>query len=149
MPARVMVIDDTQEVLELFREILTEEGYEVVLYSYGIQDMGEVERVKPDLIVLDHIFGEERVGWQMLQKLKMRRATENIPVVVCTAALRQLQELEGYLKAHGVQVVPKPFGIDDLLHAVKQGLQARRDAVSLGDPGATPGSGTSDLAGEY
>jgi PleD family two-component response regulator len=47
MPKRIMVVNDTQEILELFREILTDEGYDVVLYSYGIQDLAEVERSSP------------------------------------------------------------------------------------------------------
>ena len=128
MPTRIMVVDDTQEILELFREILTDEGFEVLLYSYGIQDMSEVERAKPDLIILDHIMGGEAVGWQMLQKLKMRRSTANIPVVVCTAAVKAVQEMEGYLKAKGVGLVLKPFDIEDLLEAVALALRNREQA---------------------
>ena len=132
MAPRIMVVNDTQEILELFRELLEEEGYEVVLYTYAIQDLAEVERVKPDLIILDHIFGEEKHGWQMLQKLKMRRSTESIPVVVCTTEVKAVQEMEGYLTAHGVGVVLKPFRIDDLLSTVTLALQ-NRDAAALVD----------------
>ncbi len=122
MPTRIMVVNDTQEILELFEDLLTEEGYEVVLYSYDIQDLQEVERIKPDLIILDHIMGGEAVGWQMLQKLKMKRSTANIPVIVCTAAAKAVHEMEGYLKSKGVGLVLKPFDIDDLLSAVKRAL---------------------------
>lgn len=122
MPTRVMVINDTQEILELFQDLLTDEGYEVVLYSYGIEDMREIERVKPDLIILDHIIGGEAVGWQMLQKLRMKRATAKIPVIVCTAAVNAVQEMEGYLKSKGIGLVLKPFDIDDLLEAVQRAL---------------------------
>ena len=120
-----MVINDTQEILELFREILTDEGYDVYLYSYGIQDLSEVEKINPDLIILDHIIGGEGVGWQMLQKLKMRRSTASIPVIVCTAAVKAVQEMEGYMRAKNVGLVLKPFDIDDLLLAVKTALKAK------------------------
>jgi DNA-binding response OmpR family regulator len=123
MSIRIMVINDTQEILELFREILTDEGYEVFLYSYGIQDLAEVERVNPDLIILDHLIGGEAVGWQMLQKLKLRRSTASIPVIVCTAAVKAIQEMEGYMKSKNVGLVLKPFDIDDLLRAIKLALQ--------------------------
>jgi DNA-binding response OmpR family regulator len=123
MSHSIMVINDTQEILELFREILEEEGYRVFLYSYAIQDMSEVERVKPDLIILDHVFGQEKIGWQMLQKLKMRRSTETIPVIVCTAAVQAVKEMEGYLLSKSVAVVLKPFNIDDLLQAVSLALK--------------------------
>jgi DNA-binding response OmpR family regulator len=126
-----MVVNDTQEILDLFREILTDEGYEVALYSYAIQDLDEVERVKPDLIILDYIFNQEQIGWQMLQKLKMRRSTEAIPVIVCTAAVRQAHEMEGYLQSKGVGLVLKPFHIDDLLRAITMALRARQDGSSL------------------
>lgn len=125
MAPRIMVINDTQEILDLFREILSDEGYEVLLYSYSIQDMNEIERLNPDLIVLDHVIGGEAVGWQMLQKLKMRRSTADIPVVVCTAAVKAVQEMEGYLKAKGVGLVLKPFDIEELLQAVQQALMSR------------------------
>lgn len=122
MAARILVVNDTQEILDLFRLLLEEEGYEVILYSYAIMDMREVERVAPDLIILDYIFGTEKTGWQMLQKLKMTRATATIPIIVCTAATREVREIEGYLQSHGIRLVPKPFDIDALLDAVKMAL---------------------------
>jgi len=128
---RIMVNNDTQEILELFQDLLTEEGYDVVLYSYAIQDMGEVERVKPDLIILDHIFGEEKLGWQTLQKLKMRRSTAMIPVVICTAALQAVKELEGHLTSKGVSIVIKPFNIQNLLDAVKTALAIHGSSVVI------------------
>lgn len=123
MAVRVLVVNDTQEILEAFRELLEEEGYEVILYSFAVLDMHVIESVKPDLIILDYIFGGEKTGWQMLQKLKMHRATENIPVIVCTAATNQVHEIEGYLQAQGITLVPKPFDIDTLLEAVRLALE--------------------------
>lgn len=117
-PKKILVVNDTQEILDLFRDIFEEEGYEVFLYSYTFNDLVEIKRVKPDLVILDYLIGGEDYGWQMLQKLKMDQATANIPVIVCTGALRQVRELEGHLKEKGVAVVLKPFDIDDLLRAV-------------------------------
>ena len=131
MTTRIMVINDTQEILEMFRAILEEEGYEVILYSFAILDMDEYERVKPDLIILDLVFGGEKSGWQMLQKLKMNRSTATIPVIVCTAATNAIREMEGYLLSKGVGVILKPFDIDDLVAAVKLALQIRHNIASL------------------
>ena len=122
MAQRILVINDTPEILELFQEILSDEGYEVILYSYATHDTAEIVRHNPDLIILDYIFGTEKIGWQLLQKLKMRHDTASIPVIICTAAIREVREIEGYLLAKGVMVVPKPFDIDDLLLAVKNAL---------------------------
>lgn len=128
---RVLVINDTEEILEAFRDILEEEGYEVLLHSYAITNVKEIERVKPDIIILDYIFGGEKLGWQTLQLLKMHRSTAGIPVILCTAATREVREIDGYLAAHDIQLVAKPFDIDDLLDAVKQALINATRSVKL------------------
>jgi len=117
---RILVVNDTQEILELFRMLLEEEGYEVVLSGFPIQQMSDIEQIHPDLIILDLVFGDQKSGWQMLQMLKMKRSTASIPVIVCTAALSMVREQEGYLVSQGVHVVFKPFDIDHLLTNIKQ-----------------------------
>jgi DNA-binding response OmpR family regulator len=133
---RILVVNDTQEILDLLRVILEEEGYEVVAYSYAFDDLAEVKRVAPDLIILDFIIGDENYGWQLLQKLKLDRGTAAIPVVVCSAALHLLRQLEGHLQEKGVCVVAKPFDIDDLLRAVETAL--RRPPPEAANAAATP-----------
>jgi DNA-binding response OmpR family regulator len=128
---RILVVNDTQEILEAFRDILEDEGYEPLLYSYAITNLKDIERVNPDLIILDYIFGGEKLGWQMLQLLKMHRSTAGIPVIVCTAATREVREIDGYLTAHDIQLVAKPFDIDDLLDAVRQALTNMTHSAKL------------------
>ena len=124
MTARILVVNDTQEILELFRMILEGEGYEVILSGFPIQQIQDVEEINPDLIILDFVFGDQKVGWQMLQMLKMQRSTETIPVIVCTAAIDMVREQEGYLVSQGVHVIYKPFDIDHLVTSVKQQLES-------------------------
>lgn len=144
MALRILVVNDTQEILELFEEILGPEGYEVIPYSFAITDMPEIERIKPDLIILDLIFGSEKSGWQMLQKLKMVPSTANIPVIVCTAATREVREIEGYLQAKGVGLIPKPFNLDELLTEIKRRLtmhpRATETIMQMAEQGAERGT---------
>jgi len=131
MKARILVVNDTQEILELFRMILEEqEGYDVVLSGFPIQQVKEIELIKPDLIILDLVLGDEKSGMQMLQMLKMQRSTAAIPVLICTAALQIVREQEGYLVSQGVHVVFKPFDIDDLLTNIKQLLESHEHVSS-------------------
>lgn len=127
---RVLVVNDTQEILELFREILEEEGYEVVLSSFGVQELTDIRKVKPDLIILDFLFGGEPHGWQLLQKIRMTRDLKNLPVIVCTAAIQMAKELEGHLTAKNVGLVLKPFDIDDLVEEVRRALLSGSVALS-------------------
>ncbi len=139
MPKKIMVINDTQEILELFREILHgEAGYDVELCSFEPQMLDDVKRVNPDLIISDHVFGEEKVGWQFVQRLKMDRETASIPVIVCSGAVKELKESEGFLTQKNIGVLYKPFDIDDLLSLVATKLGDRRDGKS---PLANEGGG--------
>lgn len=133
MATRVLVVNDTQDILEMFRILLEEEGYEVLVSSFPLQEVFQVEQLNLDLIILDVVFGEEKLGWQMLQLLKMQPSTASIPVIVCTAAQRAVQEMEGYLVSKNVLVVYKPFELDDLLTTIKQALHARKRTLSQVD----------------
>ena len=118
---RILVINDTQEILELFTDILHgEAGYEVILSSFEPQMLEHVKEVKPDLIISDHVFGEEKVGWQFIQRLKMDRETAGIPVIVCSGAIKDLKEMEGYLMQKNIATLYKPFDIDELLNLVSK-----------------------------
>ena len=119
MRKRILVVNDTQEILELFRILLEEEGYEVILSGNPLQTLTEVEQVRPDLIVLDILFRSEKTGWQMLEMLRTKRSTASIPVLICSAALHDVQEQEGYLNSQGVRIVYKPFDIEVLLQTIK------------------------------
>ena len=131
MAARILVVNDTQEILELFRMILEGEGgYEVILSGFPMQEIEDVEQIKPDLIILDLVFGSEKTGMQMLQMLKMKRSTQSIPVIICTAALDLVREQEGYLNSQGVHLIYKPFDIDHLMTSVKRLLESHEHVSS-------------------
>ena len=136
MAARILVVNDTQEILELFRMILEGEmGHEVILSGFPLQDVDEIERIKPDLIILDLVFEDEKTGIQMLQMLKMKRSTAAIPVLICTAAINSVREQEGYFVSQGVHVLYKPFDIEQLETHVKQLLASHEHISSEAETG--------------
>lgn len=135
--AHVYVMDDTPAILDLFRELLEEEGYRVTTDCFDVlaadQKLADIKRAKPDVIVLDYVIGGELIGWQLLQLLKMDRTTRSIPVIVCTGAARQVEELRAHLAEMKVAVVLKPFDIDRLLAEVAAVLcQGGGGASSVG-----------------
>ncbi|MCA1669604.1 MAG: response regulator [Thermomicrobia bacterium] len=111
----ILVVNDTQEILDLFRMILEDEGYRVTALGFAVEDLRKIIDGAPDLVILDLVFDREYVGWQTLQKMKMHRDTERIPVLVCTAEIRKAQEIQGYLTEKGVGLLLKPFDIDELI----------------------------------
>lgn len=128
MTKRILVINDTQEILELFSAILHEEmGFEVVLDSYQPHMLDVIKDIRPDLIISDHVFGEEKIAWQLLQRLKLDRDTAHIPVIICSGAIKDLKEMEGHLTAQNVGVLYKPFDVDELMALVNRKLKEGAD----------------------
>ncbi len=119
----VLVVNDTEEILDLFRDILENMGHRMTAWSFSPDDLATVTEIKPDLIILDLMLGPtELQGWALLQKIRMTPATEDIPVVVCSAATTWVREQEGWLAANAVKVVLKPFKVVQLEHAVEHAL---------------------------
>ena len=124
-PRHILVINDTVAILELFRAILEDEGYQVTTDGFATESTALLKRVidlHPDVIILDLLIVDEQRGWQFLQMLKMARQTSSIPVIICTGAARLVEELQVHLDTMGVGVVLKPFDIDVLLREVAQKL---------------------------
>jgi CheY-like chemotaxis protein len=120
---QIAAINDNAEILQLYREILeVEGGYRVTLMSYKPMLVEEVKTLQPDLIVTDYKFREEDVGYSFVQQLKMDRETSSIPVLIVSAAINELRELEGYLESKDIAVLFKPFDVDELLNVVSQRL---------------------------
>ena len=123
----VFVINDTVAILELFRSLLEDEGYRVTTDGFSVElveMLGRVKDVNPDLVVLDFVILDEGKGWQFLQLMKMDREARDIPVIVCTAAAKMVEELQVHLDSMGVIVVLKPFDIDHLLKEIDHVLKS-------------------------
>lgn len=124
---RVLVINDDPAILDVFRELLQEEGYEAILDTLRTGNLdAQYDRLvaeRPDVIVLDFVILGEQLGWQFLQLIKMQPKTARVPVVVCTAAVDLVRELGAHLSKMRVEVVLKPFEIDDLYAALTRSLK--------------------------
>ena len=120
----ILVVNDTEEILDLFRDIIEGLGHRMTAWSFSPDDLAKVTEIAPDLIILDLMLGPtELQGWALLQKLRMSPPTEAIPVIVCTAATNWVREQEGWLAANAVKVVMKPFKVKHLEHAIGQALE--------------------------
>jgi CheY-like chemotaxis protein len=121
--AHIVLMNDSEELLEMLHDLLEGEGYETTIYSYAIEEMKRLEELKPDLLILDIIMGASSPkGWATLQKVKLYPPLASIPIIVCTAAEIFVREQEGYLISKGVLTLLKPFDIDELLTTVNKAL---------------------------
>jgi CheY-like chemotaxis protein len=135
MAKRILVIDDTQDLLDLFAELLTEAGYGVRLQAACPADLEAVKRARPDLIISDYVPAQTRGSRRLLQQLKLDPETAAIPLLVCTTSSMLPRDHADWLHANGVEVVAKPFDVEVLLEAVAQqlGRAAADPMASAGD----------------
>jgi two-component system, OmpR family, response regulator VicR len=113
----ILVINDTQEILDLMQELLEEEGYRVTT-SLALLDIAKVRAISPDIIVQDLLFeGTQELGWKFLTLVRLDPQLARIPLVLCTAAVRTVKdpEMAEQLDRQGIRIVLKPFTIEDLL----------------------------------
>ena len=80
--ARILVVDDEDNIRFLYKEELQDEGYEVAVAASAEQAMLEIQRNKPDLITLD-IKMPGTDGIDFLRNLK--EEVNDIPIVFCSA----------------------------------------------------------------
>lgn len=118
----VLCINDAPEILALYRELLEDEGFRVSTQSVVARNLDEIKRLRPDCVILDYMWADDDAGWTMLEMLRMSRQTKEIPVVLCTGAVRQVEALQSHLAEMRVRVVLKPFDIDHLIGVVNAAL---------------------------
>jgi CheY-like chemotaxis protein len=123
---RIAVIDDDAVFVDLMRDLLAVgEGYEVLSAPHWLQSVEFVRDVQPDLIILDLMLGRELTGWGVLQLLREDPRTAPIPVILCSAAARSLQQRGETPWGEGaVETVAKPFDVDDMIATVQRLLSS-------------------------
>ena len=82
--SKVLLVDDEDSLRKVMKDLLERDGYVVTEARDGVQALDQVDRVGPDIIVLDlNLPGLD--GYGVLSHLRSRPATANIPVIVLTA----------------------------------------------------------------
>lgn len=81
---KVLLVDDEDSLRKVMKDLLERDGYDVAEARDGVQALDQVDRVGPDIIVLDlNLPGLD--GYGVLSHLRSRPATAGIPVIVLTA----------------------------------------------------------------
>lgn len=117
---RVTVVNDHPEFLSLLHEFLSEEGYEVAIIP---KHQGAFEQIKaslPDVVICDLIFDNMPAGWAVLDMLYLDPETRPIPVILCSAATRQVQEAVPSFAGKGILWLEKPFALETLLKLLEE-----------------------------
>lgn len=119
---RIAVVNDDTVFLEMMAAVLAERGWDAKVYKESDQALAGLREDPPDLIILDIRMESPETGWTLLELFTLDRTLAAIPVIVCSAAVSELQANEQWLRESGISVLPKPFNISQLYRAVEEAL---------------------------
>lgn len=119
----VLLVDDDSDLRELVRLALEARGFRVVEAADGEAGLRQAEAEAPDVIVLDAMM-PVLDGFATLKRLKERRRTRTIPVVMLTARSRSGDVVVG-IGSGAEEYLTKPLIVEELLQTV-DGIMRRQ-----------------------
>ena len=125
--ALVLLIDDSQAMLDLMHDLLVEAGYQVSV-SLETLDLDRLKALRPDVIVQELVFaGTQEIGWEFLTLSQLDPELSRVLLILCTAAVDLVQDpgMAQNLDHLGIRVVLKPFNEATLLTAIAETLTAQ------------------------
>jgi DNA-binding response OmpR family regulator len=112
--ARLLVVDDDDDIRLLLKELLGRAGYDVDEAPDGKSALRRLYERPPSLVILD-VTMPEMDGYQTLERI---RDLSDVPVIMLTARTQELEKVRG-LTAGADDYVAKPFGRQELLARVQ------------------------------
>ncbi|MCD4738182.1 MAG: response regulator, partial [Anaerolineae bacterium] len=109
----VLMVDDDERVITLFRRYLEQDGYRVMALTHGEMVVAEAKRIQPYAITLD-ILLPDKDGWQIIQELKSDPETANIPILVCSI----VSDADKGLSLGVTDYLVKPIVAENLLESL-------------------------------
>lgn len=124
----ILVVDDSPESLSLINDTLEQNGYDVLVALEGRQALTIVERIRPDMILLDAVM-PHMDGFETAEHLKRNPAYADIPVIFMTGLSDSASIVRG-LECGGVDYLTKPVNPDELVARMKVHLRNSRQTSS-------------------
>lgn len=118
----VLVVDDEEYILRILSFAMRAEGWHVATAANGEEALKQVERKKPDLVVLD-LMMPVIDGYQVLKRLRGDHSTRELPVIVLSAKGRDFDR-DAALELGADDYFTKPFSPQRLVERIQGFLAA-------------------------
>lgn len=112
--ARILVIDDDQQLSAALRRALEFDGYQVDVAHDGHEGLVRFQSQEPDVVVLDVLLPEVD-GFELCRRL---RQAGSVPIIMLTARDEVADRVQG-LDAGADDYLVKPFAVDELLARIR------------------------------
>ncbi len=104
---QILIVDDVEANRFILRDIIVDMGYMPILTENGVQALKMVQRIKPQLIILD-IAMPEMDGYEVCQQIKADADTRDIPIIFISAFDEPSDIVKGF-NLGGEDYITKPF----------------------------------------
>jgi two-component system phosphate regulon response regulator PhoB len=121
--SRILVVEDESAIAELISINLRHSGFEVTLASSADQAQYEVDRVLPDLVVLDWMLPGQS-GLALARQWRGQQRTKELPIIMLTARAEETDKVSG-LDAGADDYLTKPFSTNELLARIRAVLRRK------------------------
>ena len=122
--ARVTVINDSPEFLDLMRDLLASLGHEMIGFEAVTSSIEQIVDSRPDLLIVDlRLTDTPQVmsGWELLVLARSHPHLVSVPVILCSADTWELSKRAANLEQiAGVHVRTKPFEMDDMCDLINR-----------------------------
>lgn len=119
MSKNILIVDDSSDILDLLKDALEQEGYDVTALPYTENIITSISQYQPDLVILDFLLAGIN-GGELCHQLKTDPLSSHIPVIMLSGYPRVLESLGNY---GADQFIAKPFDIEDLYASVKHWIE--------------------------
>ena len=121
--SRILVVEDESAIAELISINLRHAGYDVTIAGAADQAQSEVDRVLPDLVVLDWMLPGES-GLSLAKRWRSQTRTRELPIIMLTARAEEPDRVAG-LDAGADDYLVKPFSTNELLARIRAVLRRK------------------------
>jgi chemotaxis family two-component system response regulator PixH len=115
---RVLIVDDSLMIREVFCMYLQKAGFEVVKAANVGEAVNTLKSYQPELIILDIVM-EGKSGFEFCHQLKKNRNTCSIPIIICSSKFTQADRLLGDIVGADVYF-PKDIEEKDFIKTVQK-----------------------------
>ncbi len=135
--AKILIVEDEEEMRNAVRRTLQFNGYDVVTVNDGSEALKAIENEKPNLVLTD-IFMPGMEGLETIRVLSSMYP--DLPIVVMTGSLDPLF-IEMSLRFGALHGLTKPFSTDELLLVIEKGLSQKAKSEAVAAAGISPEKG--------
>ncbi len=125
MKAKILIVDDEKDILELLSYNLRKEGFDTTSSSNGEDALKLIGRDAFNLIILDLMLPGIQ-GMELCRILKSSEETPSVPIIMLTAKNEEFDKVLG-LEMGADDYITKPFSPRELIARVKAVLRRTRE----------------------